>query len=242
MNTGIEAEVDWRGWFDLWVPVALLSAAVFVAFPGIDLAASALFAGPDGGFPLTDGHAVWVLRSVALALTGGVMVAVLAALLACLVRPDLRPDMLRPALFATSAFILGPGLLVNGILKRVSDRARPETIEAFGGPHPFQPFFDFSGPCATNCSFPSAETSAVAVAMMCLVLLVGPQLHQRARVILSAAAIAAMVTTAATRLALGAHFLSDVVGSLILMTALVPALHILFGLGRLSARRRAALG
>jgi membrane-associated phospholipid phosphatase len=61
-------------------------------------------------------------------------------------------------------------------------------------------------------------------------------------VILSAAAIAAMVTTAATRLALGAHFLSDVVGSLILMTALVPALHILFGLGRLSARRRAALG
>ena len=79
-----------------------------------------------------------------------------------------------------------------------------------------------------------AETAAVAVAMMCLVLIAGPRLGARAQIVLTVGAVLATLAVAAIRVAVGAHFPSDVVGSIVLMAALVPALHSLFGLGRLS--------
>jgi membrane-associated phospholipid phosphatase len=63
---------------------------------------------------------------------------------------------------------------------------------------------------------------------------VGPRLGVRQRALLCAVAVLSTLAAGALRIAMGAHFLSDVIGSIVLMTALVPALHIAFGLGHLS--------
>jgi membrane-associated phospholipid phosphatase len=232
--------MDWRPWFEVWLPTALLAGSALLAFPGIDPAVSRLFGDPATGFPLGGTGAIGGLRMMLLAATGGIMLATAGAALAGVASSRLRPHVLRDAVFALSTFALGPGLLVNGVLKRVSGRVRPMNVEAFGGPYPFQPAFDFSGPCGSGCSFVSAETAAVATAMMCLVLVVGPKIGDRARVRLRIAAASSILAVAGIRIALGAHFLSDVVCSLLLITALVPALHILFGIGRVSKRMQPA--
>ena len=232
--------VDWRPWIQVLLPVALLLTSALVAFPGIDLGVSSLFGDAVVGFPLTENVAIEVLRVVLLSVTGGIMLTTAAAALAGAASPALRPLILRDALFALSSFALGPGLLVNGLVKRMSGRVRPMNVEEFGGSLPFQPAFDFSGPCGSACSFVSAETAGIAAAMMCLDLVVGPKLGRRSRTVLRTAAVSSVLAVAAIRVALGAHFVSDVVYSLLLISALVPALHILFGMGRLSEKMQPA--
>jgi membrane-associated phospholipid phosphatase len=226
--------VDWRPWFALWLPATLLAAGAFVAFPGIDLAVSGWFGDLALGFPLAGSVAIGALRSLLLAATGGVLLAAFTAALLGAFSRAWRP-------FVLSAFALGPGLLVNGVIKRMSGRVRPINVEAFGGPLPFQPAFDFSGPCGSGCSFVSAETAAVGVAMMCLVLVAAPRLGPRSRRAVTVLAVLSVLVVAAIRVSFGAHFLSDVLGSIVLMSALVPALHILFGMGRISKRRGTAI-
>jgi membrane-associated PAP2 superfamily phosphatase len=226
--------VDWRLWVDIWLPAALLAIAAIIALPGIDLAASGLVGDPVAGFPLAGDTVFAIARALLLAATAAVLVAAAAAALLGVVSATWRPVVLRDSMFVLSAFLLGPGLLVDGLLKRFSGRVRPMNVEAFGGPLRFEPAFDFSGPCGTDCSFVSAETAAVTVAMMCLVLVVGPRLGVRQRALLCAVAVLSTLAAGALRIAMGAHFLSDVIGSIVLMTALVPALHIVFGLGHLS--------
>lgn len=230
--------VDWRPWYEVWLPVALLVTGAFVAFPVIDLGVSGFFGDAEAGFPLTGSVSIRMLRGLLLAATGGVVLATLGAALLGLVSATWRPLLLRDAMFVLYSFALGPGLLVNGVIKRMSGRVRPMNIDAFGGIYSFQPAFDFSGPCGSGCSFVSAETAAVAVAMTCLVLVFGPKLADRPRAMLRIGVVAAVLAVAAIRIALGAHFLSDVVYSLLLISAIVPALHILFGMGRLTRRAR----
>ena len=59
------------------------------------------------------------------------------------------------------AFIIGPGLLINGAFKEVWGRPRPREIVQFGGAHHFKPFYrpDFSEHGYGNKSFPSGHVS-----------------------------------------------------------------------------------
>ena len=61
--------------------------------------------------------------------------------------------------FLALTLALGPGLLVNGLIKEHSHRPRPFQTQDFGGPWQFRPFGDFDGQCTTDCSFVSGETS-----------------------------------------------------------------------------------
>jgi lipid A 4'-phosphatase len=65
----------------------------------------------------------------------------------------------RLILFLFLALVIGPGLLVNGILKAESGRARPHLIEQFGGDKIFTPPLMLADQCESNCSFVSGHAS-----------------------------------------------------------------------------------
>lgn len=107
---------------------------------------------------------------------------------------------------ALGALALGPGLLVNVILKDHWGRPRPYSTDLFGGTLPFVPAGRLTDYCHANCSFVSGEASSI-FWLLCLVPLVPPRLRLRAGIALSALA----VLGSGLRVAFGGHYLSDVV-------------------------------
>ena len=112
---------------------------------------------------------------------------------------------------ATIAFLLvaglvGPGLIVDYGLKGHLGRARPVTVEAFGGTRQFTPVFVPSRECKRNCSFASGHVSGAAFAMA-----FGWLAGLRRRRLWLMASIALSAWVAWARIAVGAHFLSDTI-------------------------------
>ncbi len=104
------------------------------------------------------------------------------------------------------ALILGPALLVNGILKVQWGRPRPWMTDLFGGTMPFVPAGEMAGLCASNCSFVSGEAAAGGWFLALSILF--PKRYQP----LAFACLAAIgIGMALLRVAFGAHYLSDVV-------------------------------
>ncbi|MEY3197374.1 MAG: hypothetical protein RLZZ59_745 [Pseudomonadota bacterium] len=64
-----------------------------------------------------------------------------------------------PLIFLLLSLILGPGLIVNGVLKENWGRARPNQITLFGGEKNFSPAIYRSQECKTNCSFSSGHAA-----------------------------------------------------------------------------------
>jgi membrane-associated phospholipid phosphatase len=110
----------------------------------------------------------------------------------------------RAILFLVATLALGPGLLVNGLLKENSHRPRPEQTVEFGGPWRFRPFENFDGDCRSNCSFASGEVSASAWTLA-PALLAPPAF----RVAAIGAALLFTAATALLRMSFGGHYLSD---------------------------------
>ncbi len=190
--------------------VALLLAAVS---PEIDVEAARRAITLGASVP-----GLGVLRSVTRAAPTILLFATLLALWrrwrrkACDVRQTAASAILLIATFA-----LGPGLLVNALLKEQSHRPRPlQTAEVVGAGQPFRPFYAFDGACEHNCSFSSGEAAAafwtVAPALVAPPALVGPAV---------AAALAFGTTVAAMRMLAGAHYLSDVAFSALGMIVLI---------------------
>lgn len=208
--------------------VALGSAAVFAAFPGLDLTVSGWFYRPGEGFWLARlpwigalRNGIWNLSIAAFALSA------LALMLAAAGRPV--PGFgARPAGFVFLLYLLGPVLLVNGILKEHWGRARPADVAEFGGAAAFTPPWPPADQCAANCSFVSGEGSAATVLALVFVILApgarrllpGPAfaLYAAAGILLPAAGLVLRVVT-------GRHFLSDTVFAVLLVLAIALALH-----------------
>lgn len=187
--------------------VLLIVSFLFMALPGIDLAVSSWFAGPQGGFPLEADPALNLLRS----LNDALILALLATATISLVSAAAdRPSrwLMRPykALFLFAVFAVGPGLVVNITMKELFGRARPREILEFGGDLPFSAPWQVVGGCAGNCSFTSGE-AASAAAMLAVGLLVARPWRP---VVLAAIALPAAAISL-NRIAFGGHFLSDVV-------------------------------
>jgi lipid A 4'-phosphatase len=101
---------------------------------------------------------------------------------------------------------LGPGLLVNGILKAQWGRPRPWMTEDFGGWLPFVAAGTKTDYCASNCSFVSGEAAAAGW-LMCIALLLVVWRRWGAATLIATIAI----FMAALRVAFGAHYLSDAI-------------------------------
>ncbi len=92
----------------------------------------------------------------------------------------------------------------------------------------------FAHPVATAAgwSFPSGHALAATVGFGILVLVFGPPLGRTGRIWLCVAAAAGVIAIGFSRLALGVHFLSDVVGAVVIGTAWVLAMTAAFSAWR----------
>jgi lipid A 4'-phosphatase len=190
-------------------------ALIFRLWPGLDLLASGLFHDPAAGF-LLKGRGFW----------DGVIVANKAASFAFLgVAVVLLPVSLwlgrgepqfaaRYWALVILLYLAGPGVLVNGLLKRSFGRARPVSIVLFGGDGPFTAAWQVSDYCRAACSFVSAEVAAGTALSVGLAL--GAVWFSGRRIArlfggFSLLSLGLLVLTAVERIGSGRHFLSDVV-------------------------------
>ncbi|MDF1632513.1 phosphatase PAP2 family protein [Mycoplana sp. MJR14] len=195
------------------------ASAVFAVFPQLDLEFSRLFF--DGErFPLADNALLEAFRTVPVGVGGFIVIVALLSLISRRFRARLGIRA-RDALVPIATYGLGVGLVVNEILKETIGRARPRDVWEFGGDSGFTSAWVMSDACQTNCSFTSGE-AAGAIAMYSMLALFSP-----ASSFLRRAAGGVICMTAAAlglnRIAVGAHFLSDVVLSVLITLAIMLA-------------------
>jgi membrane-associated phospholipid phosphatase len=115
--------------------------------------------------------------------------------------PARGPSGVRSSLVAFLALaVVGQNLLSNSI-KWLVDRVRPD----------IDPLASFSGP-----SFPSGHTTAAAACFAAFALVLGRRRSTRTKAVLAGAAVAGALAVGATRVLLGVHWFTDVVGGLLL--------------------------
>jgi lipid A 4'-phosphatase len=206
----------------LIVAAGVLVGGVFAIEPSFDLEVARFFTRPESrnflGFahPYLEG-----LRLFNFQLTLLLLSLTAAAVGVKMARPNIA--MLLPArlsLLVLAIFTLGPGLLVNGILKMFWGRPRPRMLVEFGGKHDFMAWWDPTGTCIKNCSFVSGEASS-AFAMLALAALVPAPLRYAA----IGAALLYGVLIGFMRIAVGAHFLSDVLFAGVFIAFMVWCFH-----------------
>ncbi|WP_417687589.1 phosphatase PAP2 family protein [Roseibium sp.] len=188
----------------LLIYIAAVSA-FFLAFPAVDLWASGLFYSADQGFWAQGEPFLRRFRHLGPHLVKIIAVLCVLVLLAKLFLPARRPFMpLRTPVFLLTTLILGPGVLVNLILKNNWGRPRPVMVDVFGGDMPYQPVWLPTNWCDTNCSFVSGEASAG----MWLVgaVLVAPVAWRLALLVFL---VPLGLLLSLNRIAFGGHFLSD---------------------------------
>ena len=149
----------------------ILAIGLFALWPHLDIRVSGLFYDPAAGFWLAASPCLERLRMVVWHLSTGMVLFSIIALAASLSGRPLPSIQTRQAAFIFLLYLLGPLLLVNGILKSHWGRARPADIVEFGGTRMFSPPYLPADQCASNCSFVSGEgAAAVALAISLYVL------------------------------------------------------------------------
>ncbi|WP_069307020.1 phosphatase PAP2 family protein [Methylobrevis pamukkalensis] len=206
----------------LWLAVAtLLASALFILHPRIDLDVARLFFRDGTGFPLAQLPFFISLRRLGQAVSRLMAVLPVAALLVPFLFAGARfvfPP--RAALFLITSMLLGPGLVVNLLLKGYVGRARPNEIVDFGGSLDFSRAWEIVDHCAWNCSFVSAEAAA-SMQLVALAFVVPP--HWRRPVAIGALLFCLVMSV--NRMAFGGHFLSDVVVAWLLTLWVMFAVH-----------------
>ncbi|MGO8737480.1 phosphatase PAP2 family protein [Rhodoblastus sp.] len=193
---------------------AIFFFALFALWPQVDLDAAALFYRSGdfvGRSPVGEAFRRFFYDAPYLLLAALLLAAVPRAL-----GWTARGPSGRAVVFLLATLALGPGLLVNGVLKEISHRPRPEQTKAFGGPWAFQPIGSFSGQCRRNCSFVSGEVATAAWTLAPALLAPPPA---RAAAVIAAALFT--LDTAAERMAFGGHYLSDVLFAALFTFAIV---------------------
>lgn len=215
--------------------VALLALSVyFVLLPGVDLAMTRLFYYPEAGFALSDNVVLKALRKSS---TYALMMIVLGLLgeiaLGLRTQTGRFRHYSRRAVVLLAGLAIGPGLIVNGLLKSAWGRPRPVQVDLFGGDATFTPAWTISDGCARNCSFVSGEASSAAW-MVAAVWLMTPPEWRRWTV---PAALTYGVALSVNRIAFGGHFLSDTLLSWAITGLVLAVLHRLMLACPVEARR-----
>src|SRR5262249_20420627 len=115
--------------------LAAIGAAITLLFAdgALDLAAARLFYSPGEDHWPFGGELPWsLLYKMAPWITGSLVLGAMGALLVSFVRK--REEWRREATLVLLTLVLGPGLLVNGVLKDHWNRPRPRDVVEFGGP------------------------------------------------------------------------------------------------------------
>lgn len=202
--------------------LTLVVSGIFLLFPQLDIGASGLFHRPGEGFPADRFAPLNVLRYGAWSLSWALVAIALVLFVLSLAGMRLPG---RPGVFGYLLVLaaLGPGLLVDVVLKRHFHRVRPEDLELFGGTGAFTRPYTIAGDCVTNCSFVSGEASGAAVAAIALMMFAAllPRPWATGLRLLAAAQLA---FGAFLRVPMGGHFLSDVLLAILFMAILAELL------------------
>lgn len=201
--------------------VGAMVAILFTLFPALDLIITAWFW--DAGhktFPLAATGWGKALRQAGNIIPWVIAAPAFAALVLKLLFPG-RPMFMpsRAALLLALAMALGPGLLVNAVLKEHWGRPRPVHVAEFDGKLAFTPWYSTDGTCPGNCSFVSGE-GALGFWMVAPASLVTGPLQPVAL----GAAMAFGLAAGGLRIGFGGHFFTDTVFSGVLVILLVVGL------------------
>lgn len=198
--------------------------AFFAAFPTVDLAVSGLFYRANVGFPLAGNEVILMVRAVCNLIISGLAIVSLGMFLLAITGLYQTRIPKRVWGFISVLYTLGPVILVNGLLKANSGRARPAHVGEFGGDSFFTPAFEFTDQCLRNCSFVSGEAAGSTAFLISALLLTAFLRPGRLRLSLRSIATVIAVTCTVFRIMLGRHFLSDVIFAILFVSLIALAL------------------
>ncbi|MCF6281971.1 MAG: phosphatase PAP2 family protein [Candidatus Polarisedimenticolaceae bacterium] len=205
-----------------WLIVALFSG-LFILFPEIDLNVTALFY-RDGFYlehhPFNDAIYTWAPKII-----NFFVLTLLVGILYCHFKKcDTFFNIRKVALlYLFTAILVGPGIVVNLVLKEFVDRPRPRHVEQFGGSKSFVPALIISDQCQSNCSFVSGH-AAGGFSLIALAFL----FHGRRRHLIFAAAVVTGGIIGLVRMMQGGHFLSDVIFAFLVTYLTTKIIYYLF--------------
>lgn len=209
----------------------VVTFVVFYLFPGLDTATTRLFFDPSIGFPLSQHEEInsfqMVLRWSAIVFA----ILMLLGFAASFVRLPAAQRLVRHRRAFVYFFLvvaLGLGAVVNGF-KDHWGRPRPSHTIEFLGKYDYVPPLIMSDACDRNCSFPAGDP-AVGFALIAFALV----FRRRQRLFL-ALALGAGGALGLMRVAMGGHYLSDVIFSAAMMFFVAKLLYVLV-FERLKAR------
>ena len=188
----------------------LAAALLFYVFPELDIRFSMLFYDPVSRFYLADApFCHYIYESVEIVSTAWVVLAFLLLTVLWIRKKPWFGLSAKHLIYLLAALAIGPGLIVNVVLKDNWGRARPYDVIQFGGASVFTPAFAISSQCHHNCSFVSGHA-----AMGFYFIAFGFCQHMACRkhrnlLILLAGIYGAVVGL--VRILQGGHFLSDIV-------------------------------
>jgi len=178
--------------------------AVFLLFPQIDLMVTSLFY--HNGFDVK--YLPYKIIYVGVRIVTSLSLLALIVLFVLSFQEKYYWGLTRKKLiFLFMAALLGPGLVVNFILKDNWGRARPRHVIEFGGKAQHTPPLVISKACDRNCSFVCGHAS-VGFMFVALAFL----FRRREKEIFLASLFAGSLI-GLVRIAQGGHFLSDVIFS-----------------------------
>jgi lipid A 4'-phosphatase len=197
----------------LGLPICIAFSALFFLLPELDLATSRLFfdAGraDDGaliGFWLSKNELLQLSFLAVDVISRAILLGLLGFLLFRIFR---RHSKVLSTAMVTISLVLGPAVVVNSVFKEHWDRARPRELQDFGGSKQFTPAWVKSNQCDRNCAFTSGHAAA-GFSFVALYFVARSPLW-----LWLSLACGGLIGW--TRIAVGAHFLSDVVFSFFLV-------------------------
>lgn len=199
-----------------WIVFSLLVilSAVFFIWPSIDLQTSHLFfttygfaAGPMDTMDFFLRGPIFKLaqKLVDIVFAASLIVSAILVVYAHLKR---RPKLLMNSLFIFLCFVLGPGILVNAVLKNHWGRPRPYYTEGFVWHQPYVRVWEISHECDHNCSFVAGDSST-AFTLVAFAFL--PWRRRGWKILCASLASLYFLFNGILRIIHGAHYLSDVV-------------------------------
>ncbi len=211
-----------RGFLLLFIALSAILALLFAVFPSWDVRVAEWFFNPDTGkFPVSAVYEWKLARRAANWLPVLILAPAVLVLLRKLAFPNERMPMAPSVvLYLLGAFLLGPGVATNLVLKENWGRPRPNNVQQFAGTADFQPWWSPGGTCKRNCSFVSGEASQ-AFWMVAPASLAPPAI----RPVALGAAVVFGTAVGSLRVAFGRHFLSDVVLAGLITIAIIMALY-----------------